>query len=105
MQVSEDGLRALTAEDNDSSASEDGRMPVPGGRRRSGDPWLDPAGGVNVEDVRIVQIGEARLLAFIIMTAKDNQGRTGESGRVSTAGRRRHTFDLRESPEPFALNY
>ena len=80
MQVSEDGLRSLTAEDNDSSAGEDGRVSVPGRGRRPGDPRLDPAGGVDVEHVRVVQIGKARLLAFIVVTSEDNQGCTSESG-------------------------
>jgi len=105
MQVSEDSLGSLTTEDNDSGTSKHGSVAVSGRRRRTGNARLDPTRGVDIEDVCIIQVGEAVLLAFIVVTAKDDERSTGKCGRVSASGRGRNTFDLRESPKPFALNY
>ena len=73
MQVSEDSLGSLTTEDNDSSSSKDGSVAVSGRRRGTRDARLDPTRGVYIKHMSIIQVGEAVSLAFVVMTAKDDE--------------------------------
>ena len=55
MQVSEDGLlAALSSENDNTGTSEHCRVSVARWGRRTRDPRLDPAGRVNIQDVRVV---------------------------------------------------
>lgn len=39
------------------------------------------------------------------MAAEDNERGAGQGRGMPTAGSRRHTFNLGEGPEPFAVNF
>ena len=105
MQVSKHGLRALATKDNNPSAGQDRRVPISRRRGRSRDPRLDPARRVHIQHMRVIQVREARLLAFVEMPPENDQRGACQGGGVATAGRRGHTLDLGKRPEPLALNY
>lgn len=105
VQVPEHCVRALTAEDDYSSSGQHCSVPVSGRRGSSRDSWFDPPGRVNVEHVGVVQVGEARLLAFVVMAAEDHQRGACQRGGVSTSRRRGHAFNLGEGPKPLPFDY
>ena len=78
VQISEDSLVALASKDDDSGASQHGRVAVPGRRRRSRDARLDPPRRVHIEYMCIIQVGEAILFTFVEVAAKDDQRGAGE---------------------------
>ena len=55
--------------------------------------------------MRVVEVGEARLLAFIVMSTEYDQRSTSQRSGMSASWSWRHTFNLRISPEPFAFHY
>ena len=104
MQVTADVFLALASEDDDSRSGEDGRVPIATGRRRSRDLRLNPAGGVNIEHVGVVEVLEAGLLTLVEVSAEDHQRSTGERCRVPASGRWWNALDLGEGPEPLSLD-
>lgn len=72
VQVTEDRLGALAAEDNDAGARKHRRVSVASGGRSARNLGFDPAGAVNVQNVRIVQVGEASIAALIEVTPEDD---------------------------------
>ena len=55
-------------------------MSVAGGRGRARDSWFDPARRVDVENVSVIEIGEARLLAFVEVASENDERGTCEGG-------------------------
>ena len=66
-------LLTLASEDNDTCTSKDSRVTVAGWRRRARDPWLDPARRVDIENVRVVKVGESGLFTLIVMATENDE--------------------------------
>lgn len=75
-------------------------MGVSGSRRGSRYFWLGELIGVDVEDVGVVEVGVPLRFAGVVVSAKDDDGCSGESGGVPPSWTGTYSLDDRIGPLP-----
>ena len=53
----------------------------------------------------VVEVDKARIGTFVVMAAKDDKGCASECCGVTASWSGGNTFDLRECPEPLAIDF